>query len=80
MIVALTDIGIKRYIEQLANVTFDKDLRENPSMMNQAKKAKVDNDNMGKTETLDNITTHGGLAYFEQASHHSNIPLLKSIL
>ena len=67
MIVTLTDIVIKRYIEQLVNVTFDKDLRENRSM--------------GKTkiEKLDNITTHGGLVYFKQARHDINILFLKSI-
>ena len=80
MIGTLTDIGIKRYIEQLAGVTFDKDLHENPSVVHQDKKTKVSNVGKTKTEKLDDITTHGGLPYFKQVRSHINIPLLKVIL
>ena len=66
MVATLTDIGIKRYIEQLAGVTFDKDLHENPSMANKVEKTKVSNVDKTKTEKLDDITTHGGLPYFKQ--------------
>ena len=79
MIATLIDIGIKRYIEQLAGVTFDKDLHENPSMVNKAEKAKVSNVGKTKTENLDNITTHAGLPYFKQARRHMNILFLKVI-
>ena len=73
MIATLNDIGIKRYIEQLAGVTFDKDLHENPSLVNKAKKGKVSNVDKTKTENLDNITTHAGLPYFKQARRHLRI-------
>ena len=79
MIVALTDIGIKRYIEHLASVTFDKDLRENPSMVNQAKKAKVIDVGKTKSEKLDDITTHAGLPYFKQVRRPMKILFLKVI-
>ena len=79
MIGTLTDIGIKRYIEQLAGVTFDKDLHENPSMANKVEKTKVTNVNKKKTEKLDDITTPSGLPYFKQVRSHINIPLLKVI-
>ena len=81
MIATLTDIGIKRYIEQLAGVTFDKDLHENPSMVHQDKKTKVTNVNKKKTEKLDDITTPAGLPYFKQVlkTPYSNILLLKVI-
>ena len=75
----VTDIGIKRYIEQLAGVTFDKDLRENPSMVNKAKKAKVIDVGKTKTVKLNDITTHAGLPYFKQVRRHMNILLLKVI-
>ena len=75
----VTDIGIKRYIEQLAGVTFDKDLRENPSMVYKAKKANLIDVGKTKTEKLDNISTHAGLPYFKQVRRHMNILLLKVI-
>ena len=79
MIATLTDIGIKRYIEQLAGVTFDKDLHENPSMVHQARKAKVSNVDKTETENLDNNTTPAGLPYFKQARHHEH-SFLKSYI
>ena len=79
MIATLNDIGIKRYIEQLAGVTFDKDLHENPSLVNKAKKGKVSNVDKTKAENLDNITTPAGLPYFKQARRHMNIIFLKVI-
>ena len=79
MIATLIDIDIKRFIEQLAGVTFDKDLHENPSMVNKAKKAKVSNVGKTKNENLDNITTPAGLPYFKQARRYMNIIFLKVI-
>lgn len=59
-----------RYIEQLANVTFDKHLHENPSMVNEVEKTKINDTgkSFGKTkaEKLDNVTTQEGLAFFKQ--------------
>ena len=81
LIGTLTDIDIKRYIEQLAGVTFDKDLHENPSMVHQDKNAKVSNVDKTKTEKLDDITTTAGLPYFKQVlqAPYINILLLKLI-
>ena len=74
---------IKRYIEQLANVTFDKHLHENPSMVDEVKKTKINDTGKSfgktKTEKLDNVTTQEGLSFFKQARRHHHPALRKLI-